>query len=390
MNFHRKRSKEMLCILTATLLLVTGCHNPKEKPKAVPETTNYKVQYYDQIKDIDIKELDSIKKIPPEVRDRFSVTSSYNKIYLYEYIRKDKKDTIHAVYSCDIDNDITKKVKNFEDKFVVSFTEFNHSFVYAYLDDERLKVVQEKNGTVKTLAEATVYNRFSFTPQFFIADNQLFFLLTDTKVGENKVHVYQKFISLKDDKLKTIYKTDFSIENDVIEAGANHIDANEFQIQGDGKMMFQVRNDKNSILFKYDKGKLSQQTIHNPNYYLIGYLDNSVIFFDESKENHLLYNLDTGKSRAIDYTGPMYYAKIYNNTVMTFNDKRNKLWALHIKKNGDYALTNMDKLIFDKLKVTRTEDRMNFIFSDGSNILLTESNPESKPYYSFYSIKLPH
>lgn len=90
------------------------------------------------------------------------------------------------------------------------------------------------------------------------------------------------------------------------------------------------------------------------------------------------------------YTGPMYYAKIYNNTVMTFNDKRNKLWALHLKKNGDYALTNMDKLIFDKLKVTRTEDRMNFIFSDGSNILLTESNPESKPYYSFYSIKLPN
>ncbi|MEG0284261.1 MAG: hypothetical protein RR601_05610 [Erysipelotrichales bacterium] len=390
MNDSHIKLKRIFSVYLIVLLLISGCANQKEKTKREPEESNYEVQYYNEEKDIEVKELASIKNLPSEIRDRFSVTSSYNKIYLYEYVRKDDMDRINAIYSCDINDDVTTKVKSFDDKFVVSFTEFNDSFVYAYLNGNKLKIVQDKNGQLKTLTEANVYNRFNFVPQFFVNGDQLLFILTDTEIekDESKAHIYQKFISLKDDNLDTLYETEFLVENNIAEPGANQIISNGLQIQGDGKMMFQVRNEKNSVLFKYENEKLIQQTIDNPNYTLIGYLNDNVIFFDQGDEKHLIYNLDTGKTKDINFSGAMYYAKIYNNTVMFFNDEKNRLWALYLKDNGDYSLIDIDKKIYDELNIVNTEGRTNFVFSDGSNLLLTLSNPEEVPYYSFYSIKL--
>lgn len=400
MSKNKFKLKSLFSIYLVFQLLLTGCNNTgknidlnsneEENIDHNSDKKDYKIQYYDENMGIEIKELTSLKNIPPEIRARFSVTSSYNKIYFYEYLREDNKDKIKSIYSCDVNKDITTKVKSFEDKFILGFTEFNDSFVYGYLEDDNLKIVQEKDGKTKELAEATVYNRFNFSPQFFVFEDQLLFILTDTKydIGNNdKLHINQKLISIKDDKLETLYETDFLIENGIAEEGYNQILFNDFQIQGDGKIMFQVINEKGSILFKYDKGELTQQLINNPNYLIIGYLKDNVIFFDEKENKYLIYNLVTEKTKEIDYSGPMFFTKIYNDTVMFFNDRTHDLWALCLKENGDYSLIDMEKKINDILNVKNIEDTSNFVFSDGNNILLTQGG-DTYPTYSFYSITL--
>lgn len=390
MSSSGNRVKKVSIMYIAFHLLFTGCSKQKEEQKEVATTSDYKVVYIDQKDEIEIKKMTSESNLPISVQDDLTTIYSYNKIYSYQMYKFADTEKITALYTCDpITDHASIKLKDFKGKQVEAFIEFEDSYIYAYLeDDEKMSVVQEKDGVVKTIATATVYNHVVFSPRFYVSDNQLLFLLTDTVVeNEGKtIDVHQRFLSFKDGKLETLYKTDFSVIDNIVDAEADQIKT-QFLVQGDGKMMFQVKNKKGTILFKYHKGKITQQHIDDTNYFLIGYLENSAIFLDENSNTYVLYDLEKNTTIPIDFSEPMYYAMIYNNTVMYFNDKRDKLWALCLKKEGGYTLIDMDKIIYEKMNIKDPSEYTNFLFPIGDTIYLAQRNPKNVPVYTSYSLK---
>lgn len=375
-------------ILLVASLLLSGCDN-RSYNENVAQKEDYKTEYIDFNSDINIRKLKSVEKLPMEVQAHLSIQPTFHNYYLFDTEIRDGYNFTKTVYSLDIKNDKVKKLKEFGDTFIISFVEYENSFVYGELDGNTLKVIQEKDGKKKELAKATIFDRFQFAPYFFVDDGKLLFLLTDTKQAENgrDAHVTQTLYSYDDEKTESLFQTDFEIKDGVTDENAEHLFSNRFHIQGDGNLAFLSSDSHKSYLYQYDGVKLRNIEVNNPNVDLLGYLDTYAILFDYKDSKYFVLNTENKELEEFNLSMPIYYEQILNKTSLFFNDNKDKLWCLSVDKEGNLKLHELDKKIYDALGLKDAEDHTNFVFSDGDHLVLTQQLPEKEYIYAYYILK---